>query len=120
MPGYYGTNSTKWLTSLTVSDRRSAGAFTTTYYMDPPEDGTRTATPVWALAPNSCLVAPAEVAERVDRAWQKFSLIWTPAAVGEHVLACRATTRSGATQPATPRRNRIHQRVVFVTLGEPR
>ncbi|MER6027645.1 molybdopterin-dependent oxidoreductase [Streptomyces sp. NPDC001851] len=153
VPGYYGTNSTKWLTSLTVSDRRSAGAFTTTYYMDPPGEGSSVATPVWELAPNSCLVAPvdgqvhpgrpveiwgwawacepvarvdvsvdgghtwapAEVAARTGHAWQRFALTWTPSALGEHVLACRATTHSGATQPSTPRRNRVHQRVVFVT-----
>jgi DMSO/TMAO reductase YedYZ molybdopterin-dependent catalytic subunit len=153
VPGYYGTNSTKWLATLTVSDRRSTGPFTTTYYMDPPEDGVGAATPVWELAPNSCLVAPvdgavhvgepveiwgwawasepvtsvevtidgghswipAEVDPRSQYEWQRFTLRWTPASVGEHLLASRAATRSGATQPLTPRRNRIHQRLVFVT-----
>ncbi|MER6226711.1 molybdopterin-dependent oxidoreductase [Streptomyces sp900105755] len=153
VPGYYGTNSTKWLTSLTVSDRRSTGAFTTKYYMDPPADDSAIATPVWELAPNSLLVAPvdegvhvgrsveiwgwawacepvtgvdvsvdggqtwtsAEVTSRTGHAWQRFTLGWTPSSVGEHILACRATNRSGATQPSAPRRNRIHQRVVFVT-----
>lgn len=43
------------------------------------------------------------------------ALAWTPSSVGEHIHACRATTRSGATQPSPPRRKRIHQRVVFVT-----
>ncbi|MFF3851005.1 molybdopterin-dependent oxidoreductase [Streptomyces sp. NPDC002328] len=157
VPGYYGTNSTKWLTSLTVSDRRSTGAFTTKYYMDPPADVSSQATPVWELAPNSCLVAPvdedvavgkpveiwgwawacepvacvdvsvdggqtwtsAEVTSRTGHAWQRFTLAWTPSSVGEHILACRATTLSGATQPSTPRRNRIHQRVVFVTQEQP-
>ncbi|MFK2816147.1 hypothetical protein EQZ01_13645 [Bacillus subtilis] len=33
-PGYYGTNSTKWLTHLIVSDSRSNSAFTTKYYVD--------------------------------------------------------------------------------------
>ncbi|MER5530378.1 molybdopterin-dependent oxidoreductase [Streptomyces sp. NPDC002677] len=153
VPGYYGTNSTKWLTSLTVSDQRSTGAFTTKYYMDPPADASAQATPVWELAPNSFLVAPvdagahagrpveiwgwawahepvtrvdvsvdggqtwtpAQVTSRTGHAWQRFTLAWTPSSVGEHILACRATTRSGATQPSTPHRNRIHQRVVFVT-----
>ncbi|MFK0280886.1 molybdopterin-dependent oxidoreductase [Streptomyces sp. NPDC090499] len=157
VPGYYGTNSTKWLTSLTLSHRRSTGAFTTKYYMDPPEDGSTEATPVWELAPNSCLVAPvdgdvhvgkpvdiwgwawasepvtgvdvsvdgghtwapAELAPRIGHGWQKFTLSWTPPSVGEHILACRATTGSGATQPSTPRRNRIHQRLVFVTQERP-
>ncbi|MEU6375242.1 molybdopterin-dependent oxidoreductase [Streptomyces sp. NPDC046909] len=153
VPGYYGTNSTKWLTSLTVSDRRSTGAFTTKYYMDPTADARAQATPVWELAPNSILVAPADahvhvgkpveiwgwawahepvtevdvsvdgghtwtsaqVAGRTGHAWQRFSFAWTPSSVGEHILACRATTDSGTTQPSTPRRNRIHQRIIFVT-----
>ncbi|MGN5377294.1 molybdopterin-dependent oxidoreductase [Streptomyces lasalocidi] len=58
VPGYYGTNSTKWLDSLTVSDRRSGSAFTTKYYMDRPENGSGSPSPVWELAPNSCLVSP--------------------------------------------------------------
>ncbi|MBE1865873.1 molybdopterin-dependent oxidoreductase [Bacillus subtilis] len=32
--GYYGTNSTKWLTHLTVSGSRSNSAFTAKYYVD--------------------------------------------------------------------------------------
>ncbi|MEU3780200.1 molybdopterin-dependent oxidoreductase [Streptomyces sp900129855] len=157
VPGYYGTNSTKWLTSLMVSDRRSTGAFTTRYYMDPPADGSSEATPVWELAPNSCVVAPldgevhvgtpveiwgwawasepvasvdvsidggqtwapAYVTSRTGHAWQKFTLSWTPTSVGEYLLACRATTLSGATQPLTSRRNRVHQRVVFVGQKRP-
>ncbi|KOV58221.1 hypothetical protein ADK64_37260 [Streptomyces sp. MMG1121] len=152
VPGYYGTNSTKWLDSLTVSDRRSGGAFTTKYYMERPENGMGAPSPVWELAPNSCLVAPvdgavhvgeaveiwgwawaaepvtsvevttdggrnwnpARVTPRSQHEWQRFTFPWTPATVGEFILACRATTASGATQPATPRRNRIHQRIVFV------
>ncbi|MEV5872880.1 molybdopterin-dependent oxidoreductase [Streptomyces sp. NPDC052101] len=157
VPGYYGTNSTKWLDSLTVSDHRSAGAFTTRYYMDRPDDGSGDAVPVWELAPNSCLVAPvdgtvhagepveiwgwawadepvrsvevttdggrhwtpARVAPRSAYGWQRFSCPWTPRSAGEYVLACRATTDSGATQPTTPRRNRVHQRIVFVELAAP-
>jgi sulfane dehydrogenase subunit SoxC len=153
VPGYYGTNSTKWLTELRLSDRRSAGAFTTRYYMDPPSPSSPAATPVWKLAPNCCLVAPADgqahlgrpveiwgwawaaepvssvevttdggmtwaaarVTDRVDYGWQRFSLPWTPSCLGEHILACRAATRDGQTQPATARRNRIYQRVIFVT-----
>jgi sulfane dehydrogenase subunit SoxC len=29
VPGYYGTNSVKWLTRLTLADARAAGPFTT-------------------------------------------------------------------------------------------
>ncbi len=153
VPGYYGTNSTKWLTELRLSGHRSAGAFTTRYYMDPPSTSSPTSTPVWELAPNSCLVAPADgqvhlgrpveiwgwawaaepvtsvevttdggqtwatarVTDRIDYGWQRFSLSWTPSCLGEHILACRAATRDGQTQPAAARRNRIYQRIIFVT-----
>jgi DMSO/TMAO reductase YedYZ molybdopterin-dependent catalytic subunit len=153
VPGYYGTNSTKWLTELRTSDHRSTSAFTTKYYMDPPTADSPTATPVWELAPNSCLVAPtdgrvhlgqpveiwgwawaaepvttvdvttdgghtwtaARVADRSDYEWQRFSLSWTPSHLGEHILACCAKTLSGKTQPTTPWRNRIYQRIIFVT-----
>ncbi len=60
VPGYYGTNSTKWLSQLTLSGKRSPGAFTTRYYMDRETvDGVQRDTPVWAVAPNAILVAPA-------------------------------------------------------------
>ena len=57
----------------------------------------------------------AQVADRTDYEWQRFSLSWTPSCLGEHILACRAATRDGQTQPATARRNRIYQRIIFVT-----
>ncbi len=63
MPGFYGTNSVKWLTRITLSDRRTAGPFTTRYYNDPLRDGagreTGETTPVWSVAPESLIVSPA-------------------------------------------------------------
>lgn len=57
VPGFYGTNSVKWLWRLTLADRRADGLFTTRYYNDAlPEGGRR---PVWALAPESVIVSPA-------------------------------------------------------------
>lgn len=76
VPGYYGTNSTKWLTTLTVSDARSPGAFTTRYYMDPPQDGTGAATPVWDLAPNSCIVGPADGDVHPGRSTEVWGWAW--------------------------------------------
>ena len=64
IPGYYGTNSVKWLYRLELSDRRPDGPFTTRYYNDPiepdpaaPEIKTR---PVWEIAPESVIVSPAK------------------------------------------------------------
>jgi DMSO/TMAO reductase YedYZ molybdopterin-dependent catalytic subunit len=61
VPGFYGTNSVKWLTRLTLSASRADGPFTTVWYNDPVEDASGEVTvtkPVWALAPNSVIVSP--------------------------------------------------------------
>lgn len=57
VPGFYGTNSVKWLWRLTLADRRADGLFTTQYYNDALPGGGRR--PVWALAPESVIVSPA-------------------------------------------------------------
>jgi len=57
VPGFYGTNSVKWLDRIVLADRRADGPFTTALYNDPADDGgTR---PVWAVMPESAIVAPA-------------------------------------------------------------
>ncbi len=63
VPGFYGTNSVKWLTRVTLSQERAHGPFTTRWYNDPVQDerdGTDgRVVPVWAIAPQSVIVAPA-------------------------------------------------------------
>jgi sulfane dehydrogenase subunit SoxC len=61
VPGFYGTNSVKWLYRLELSDRRPSGPFTTRYYNDPvaptaenPAGGSK---PVWQIAPESVIVS---------------------------------------------------------------
>jgi DMSO/TMAO reductase YedYZ molybdopterin-dependent catalytic subunit len=39
VPGFYGTNSVKWLTRVTLAEARAGGPFTTRWYNDPVEDG---------------------------------------------------------------------------------
>ncbi|HLI20344.1 MAG TPA: molybdopterin-dependent oxidoreductase [Stellaceae bacterium] len=58
IPGYYGTNTVKWLWRLAPSERRASGPFTTVLYNDPDPvaGGTR---PVWEAPPESIIVAPA-------------------------------------------------------------
>lgn len=64
VPGYYGTNSVKWLWRLHLAQERADGLFTTSLYNDalgaadvaaglPPKR------PVWAVAPESIVIAPA-------------------------------------------------------------
>lgn len=62
-PGFYGTNSVKWLWRLRLADRRADGPFTTAFYNDASSAddlaaGLAPQRPVWALAPDSLIVAP--------------------------------------------------------------
>jgi DMSO/TMAO reductase YedYZ molybdopterin-dependent catalytic subunit len=63
VPGFYGTNSVKWLTRITLAVERAQGAFTTRWYNDPVLDESGRAsgesTPVWSVAPESIIVEPA-------------------------------------------------------------
>jgi DMSO/TMAO reductase YedYZ molybdopterin-dependent catalytic subunit len=63
VPGFYGTNSVKWLSRITLETTRAPGPFTTRWYNDPVLDAagrdTGTTTPVWAIAPESVIVSPA-------------------------------------------------------------
>jgi sulfane dehydrogenase subunit SoxC len=64
VPGYYGTNSVKWLWRLQLADRRAEGLFVTKLYNDTLDAaevaaGQRARRPVWAVAPESIIVAPA-------------------------------------------------------------
>lgn len=57
VPGWFGTNSVKWLCRLSVQDRRGPGPYTMTFYniADPQSDKTR---PVWKVNVNSMIVRP--------------------------------------------------------------
>jgi sulfane dehydrogenase subunit SoxC len=63
VPGYYGTNSVKWLSRIEVSDRRASHLFTSELYRDPvllPSgelSGERM--PVWEVAPEALITSPA-------------------------------------------------------------
>lgn len=64
VPGYYGTNSVKWLWRLHLADRRAEGLFVSELYNDVlgAEDiaaGVPPRRPVWAQAPEAIIVAPA-------------------------------------------------------------
>lgn len=64
VPGFYGTNSVKWLWRLRLAKHRADGLFASRLYNDPagPEEvsaGLAPQRPVWAIAPDSVIVAPA-------------------------------------------------------------
>lgn len=65
VPGYFGTNSTKWLSKLSVQPERASGHFTTTFYNEkyPPDDPQCPYKPIWEVQPNSMITKPAPNAE---------------------------------------------------------
>jgi DMSO/TMAO reductase YedYZ molybdopterin-dependent catalytic subunit len=60
VPGWFGTNSTKWLCRLTVADRRAEGPFTGVFYNEvvsgTEDEGLKR--PVWGAEVNSIIVKP--------------------------------------------------------------
>jgi DMSO/TMAO reductase YedYZ molybdopterin-dependent catalytic subunit len=56
VPGWYGTNSVKWVGKITAADARAPGPYTTRFYNDPSPIGPR---PVWGIAPECVVVSPA-------------------------------------------------------------
>jgi DMSO/TMAO reductase YedYZ molybdopterin-dependent catalytic subunit len=66
VPGWFGTNSTKWISKISLQDHRATGPYTTRFYNEPDPAGPEGALrPVWAVEPNSMIVAP-QPDENVD------------------------------------------------------
>ncbi|PVH87545.1 molybdopterin binding oxidoreductase [Cadophora sp. DSE1049] len=64
VPGWFGTNSTKWLCKLSLQSGRAKGPYTTTFYNAVDEDDPlRPLKPVWAVEPNSMIVKPEPMEE---------------------------------------------------------
>jgi DMSO/TMAO reductase YedYZ molybdopterin-dependent catalytic subunit len=64
VPGYYGTNSVKWLWRMHLAEQRADGPFTTRFYNDDASAADRAAglpprRRVWAIAPEAVIVSPA-------------------------------------------------------------
>jgi DMSO/TMAO reductase YedYZ molybdopterin-dependent catalytic subunit len=149
IPGFYGTNSVKWLCRLELADRRPDSIVTTKFYCDPDFEADPSGAvfkPVWALAPESIIVSlkpestfnlgqieisgwawsscdvrlvevsvdggdnwtEASLEQRRGRAWQHFSLLWSPPQPGIYEVCSRATDTNGHYQPAGGARNAIH------------
>ncbi len=154
VPGFFGTNSVKWLSRIYLADTRPESLFTTRLYnRRVAVNGRERLEPVRDLDVHSIIVAPAEAdaltpgpqtvegwawsagpvrrvevssdggatwqearlePRRQGYVWQRFTLAWTPRALGSYRLECRATDEQGRSQPPTGR-NRIHAVNVTVT-----
>lgn len=63
IPGYYGTNSVKWICRMILAAERADSVFTTKLYTNPArsEEGKNTTgSPVWEIAPESVIVSPGD------------------------------------------------------------
>jgi DMSO/TMAO reductase YedYZ molybdopterin-dependent catalytic subunit len=63
VPGWFGTNMTKWLCRISAQDSRASDPWTTAWYnrpIDAPQDET---TPVYEVEPNSMITSPADGSE---------------------------------------------------------
>ncbi|KAI9167945.1 Sulfite oxidase [Paramyrothecium foliicola] len=60
VPGWFGTNSTKWLCKLSLQEHRATGPYTTTFYneIDPGDPTGQRKRPVWNVEVNSVTVRP--------------------------------------------------------------
>jgi sulfane dehydrogenase subunit SoxC len=87
VPGWYGTNSVKWLSRITVADRRFDGPFTTALYNDElpaaPGSGAPGRRPVWEVAPESVIVRPEPGATLISgRPAEVWGRAWAATGVG--------------------------------------
>ena len=88
VPGFYGTNSVKWLTRITLAAGRADSPMTTTWYNDPVRDAagnnTGQTVPVWAIAPQSVIVS-LEPSSRVRAGIEQevWGWAWADGGVGE-------------------------------------
>lgn len=103
VPGFYGTNSVKWLTRIELAATRATGPFTTRWYNDP--DGR----PVWALAPEAIITSPAPGA--VIAANQAFTVEgWAWADGGVRAVRVLIDGQSPVAADLEPRHGRRWQR----------
>lgn len=109
VPGFYGTNSVKWLTRLTLAGVRAPGPFTTRWYNDPVRDGSQPASgrtaPVWSIAPQSIIVAPApDTTIAVSRENEIWGWAWADGGVSAVDITVDGATCGPVTlEPATSR-----------------
>jgi DMSO/TMAO reductase YedYZ molybdopterin-dependent catalytic subunit len=121
VPGFYGTNSVKWLARVTLAEARASGPFTQRWYNDPVQEECGSASgrtvPVWAIAPQSVIVAPAPDATiNASEATQIWGWVWADGGVGQVGIS----VDGGSWQPALlePAAERAWQRFTLSWMPE--
>lgn len=99
VPGWFGTNSTKWICHLSVQDRRAPGPFTTVLYneLDPHDPSGKKMRPVWAAEVNSMICRPRSEEKLRDRE----VVVWGRAWGGEEVKLVEISVDGGETWSRT-------------------
>ena len=92
MPGFYGTNSVKWLCRIELADRRADGLFTKDLYNDV-DPVTGKSSPVWKLGPDSLIVEPTDKSEITNTDVEIIGWAWSHTEI--HVV--EVSTNDGAT-----------------------
>ena len=106
VPGFYGTNSVKWICRLELSDRRPEGLFTTKLYNDPVDGGGTK--PVWEIEPESMFAFPEPEARLGTNAHELWGRAWS----SSEIVSVDVSFDGGkAWSPAevTPRKQRSWQ-----------
>jgi DMSO/TMAO reductase YedYZ molybdopterin-dependent catalytic subunit len=110
IPGWYGTNTVKWLWRLELAETRAPGPFTTVLYNDPDPEagGTR---PVWEAGPEALIVSPAPGRLRLQRI-EVWGWAWAAAGVARVEVSTDGSETWAAAQ-LEPRRQWSWQRFAF-------
>jgi DMSO/TMAO reductase YedYZ molybdopterin-dependent catalytic subunit len=110
VPGFYGTNSVKWLNRLTLAETRATGLFTTRFYNDTMRDASGRPTgetrPVWSIAPESVIVSPApDQTFVIGESVEVWGWAWADGGVDQIDLSddCDSTWVRAAIEPSSGR-----------------
>ena len=95
VPGWFGTNSTKWLCRLSLQSSRAPGPYTTVFYNETdPKDASGTAKrPVWAAEVNSIITRPTHESQVATRDIQVEGWAWCH----DGIQAVEVSSDNGAT-----------------------
>lgn len=106
VPGYYGTNSVKWLYRLELASQRHDGPYTKILYNDPvPPSASNSwnkTRPLWEIPPESFIVSPAPNAEISQTETEIWGWTWGDVEI-DHVEVSADGGQTWQTTEAQPR-----------------
>lgn len=90
VPGYYGTNSTKWLSRLSVREERASGPYTTKFYneVDPRDPEQKMLRPIWNINTNSMITKPKPDKRVAGPDVEVHGWAWSDDGIGKVEVSC--------------------------------